>query len=110
MEFKDNRAVPRYSFIVDIELIDLESKVQIKARTKKLSLFGCGIDTLKPFPKGTNVGIKLSHGNEHILAKARVIYSSQELGMGVAFVGIGAEYERILDGWIVQSSTTNREN
>jgi|ERR1700722_5789097 hypothetical protein len=110
MESKDIRAAPRYPFTVEIELIDLDTGIQIKARTKDLSLFGCGIDTLKPFPKGTNVGIKLTHGDEHILAKARVVYGSPELGMGVAFLGIEAEYERILDGWIVQLSTVNRTN
>jgi hypothetical protein len=110
VDSNDSRALPRYPFAVDIEVIDLESRDQIKARTKNVSLFGCGIDTLKIFPKGTNVGIKLSYGNEHILAKARVVYSSQELGMGVAFLGIGPEYERILDGWILQLNTTNRAN
>jgi|ERR1700722_11397225 hypothetical protein len=104
------RCVPRYPFIVDIELIDMQSGITIKARTKNLSLFGCGVDTLEAFPRATNVGIKLSHGDEYILAKARVVYSSKELGMGVAFLGIEAEYERILDGWIVQLSTVNRAN
>jgi hypothetical protein len=110
VDSNDSRAAPRYPFVVDIEVIDLESRDQIKARTKNVSLFGCGIDTLKIFPKGTDVGIKLSYGNEHILAKARVIYSGQDLGMGVAFVGIEAEYERILEGWIVELSTVNLAN
>jgi len=55
MDSNDSRAAPRYRFVVDIEVIDLESREQIKAQTNNLSLFGCGIDTLKTFPKGTNV-------------------------------------------------------
>jgi hypothetical protein len=102
--------VPRYPFIVDIELIDLQSGITIRARTKVLSLFGCGIDTFEPFPKGTNVGIKLTHGDEHIFAKARVVYGSPELGMGVAFLGIEAEYKEILDGWILELSMASLVN
>lgn len=104
------RCVFRYPFIIDIELIDLQSGIKIEGLTKDLSLFGCGIETLNPFPKDTNVGIKLSHRDKYILAKARVVYGSQELGMGIAFLGIEAEYEWVLDGWIVQLSTVHRPN
>jgi hypothetical protein len=106
----DLRDVPRFRFIVDIELTDLQSGMQIKARTKDLSLFGCSIDTLKPFPEGTSVGIGLFHGGRYMLANAKVVYASPKSGMGFAFLGIEAEYERILDGWIVQLSTVNRPN
>jgi hypothetical protein len=104
------RRAPRFLFIVELELIDLLSGITIKGRTKDLSLYGCSLNTLKPYKRGTNVGIKLVYGNKHILAYARVVYGSPELGMGVAFLGIEAEYERILEGWIVQLSTVNRMN
>jgi hypothetical protein len=110
VESNDRRGVPRYPFIVNIEVTDFQSGTQIKARTRNLSLFGCGIDTLKSFPTGTKVKVELSHGDEYMMAEARVAYASTTSGMGVVFFDIAAEYERILDRWIVQLSTTNRTN
>jgi hypothetical protein len=39
----------RYSFIASIELFDLQSETQTKEQTSDLSLFGCHVDTVKPF-------------------------------------------------------------
>jgi hypothetical protein len=55
------RRTPRYCFVVDVEMTDIQSGTQIRGRTKQLSLLGCGLDALKLFPKGTNVKIELSH-------------------------------------------------
>lgn len=102
MEHQQARLTPRYSFVVDIELTDVQSEIQIRAQTKELSLFGCGVDTLKLFPKGTDVRIKLSRGGADVKALARIVYATPELGMGVAFTSVEREVERILEGWIAE--------
>ena len=102
MEYECARRTRRYPFIVDIELTDVQSEIQIRAQTKELSLFGCGVDTLKLFPRGTNVRIKLSRGGADVKALARVVYASPELGMGVAFTSVEREVERILEGWVAE--------
>ena len=107
MDSNDIRGAPRYSFMVEIELTELQSGIKIKARTKNLSLFGCGIDTMQPFPRGTKVRIELSHGDKYMMADARVVYASPMSGMGVAFIGVEPKDERILDGWLVQLRGSN---
>ncbi|MFI5450271.1 MAG: PilZ domain-containing protein [Candidatus Bathyarchaeia archaeon] len=102
MEYESVRRTPRYSLIVDIEITDVLLEIQIRARTKMLSTFGCGVDTLKLFPKGTSVRIKLSHQGAEVRALARVVYSSSDLGMGVAFTSVEREDERILEWWITE--------
>src|SRR5216683_8111118 len=102
MEYEDTRLAPRYSFVVDIEVTDLESETQIRDRAKDLSLFGCGVNTSKPFPKGTRVRIKLCHGGQVVAALARVVYARPELDMGVVFTSVEREDERILEGWIAE--------
>ena len=102
MEYEFARRAPRYSFVVDIEMTDVQSENRIKARTKMLSLFGCGVDTLRLFPRGTSVRIKLSHRGAEVKALARVVYSSSDLGMGVAFTSFEREDQRILGWWIAE--------
>jgi len=102
VEYESVRRTPRYSLIVDIEIIDIKLEIQITARTKMLSLYGCGVDALKLFPKGTRVRIKLSHRGAEVIALARIVYSNSDLGMGIAFTSVEQEDERILEWWIVE--------
>jgi hypothetical protein len=61
VEYEIARRVPRYSFVADVAVIDIERKVQMNARTNTVGLFGCGIVTSNPFAQGTGVRIRLSH-------------------------------------------------
>ena len=100
MEYESVRRTPRYPLIVDIEVTDMQLESQIRARTKMLSQFGCGVDTAERFPKGTPVRIKLSHQGAEVRALARVVYSSSDHGMGVVFTSVEREDERTLELWI----------
>jgi hypothetical protein len=102
VEYEQARRTPRYSFVVDIEMTDVQSEIRIRARTKMLSLFGCGVDTMKLFPKGTSVRIKLSHQGTDVKALAKVVYSQTELGMGLAFTSVEREDELILERWVAE--------
>jgi len=96
------RRTPRYSLAVDVEMIDERLVTQFKGRTKTLSMFGCGIESSRQFPKGTSVRIKLSHQGQEIRALARVIYSSPDLGMGFAFTNLDEESNQVLMWWIAE--------
>jgi hypothetical protein len=102
VDYEFARRTLRYSFVIDVELTDVQSGIQIKARTKQLSLFGCGVDALRLFPKGTNVRIRLFHSGADVNALARVVYANPKLGMGMAFTKVDRENERILEWWITE--------
>ena len=106
VEYECPRRTPRYSLAVDIEMTDIKLEIQIGARTKMLSMFGCGVDTSMLFAQGTSIRIKLSHKGEKVMALARVVYSSSALGMGVAFTRVEREDERILEWWIAEFLST----
>jgi hypothetical protein len=76
--------------------------MQIRARTKMLSVFGCGVESSELFLQGTRVMIKLSHHGAVVRAVARVVYSNSDLGMGFAFTSVEREYQRILELWIAE--------
>jgi hypothetical protein len=105
VEINNIRLVPRYSFIDDIELTDLGSGILIKGQTKDLSLFGCSVVSSSLFSTGTDVMINISHEGANVKAFAKVISSSQDCGMGIEFIDIESDDERILDGWIADLLT-----
>jgi PilZ domain-containing protein len=102
VEYDSTRRTPRYSLVVDIEVTDVQSEIQINGRTKELSLSGCGVDTLRLLPKGTSVRIRMSHRGAEVKAFARVVFSSADLGIGLAFTNIDGEDEYILEWWLAE--------
>ena len=102
METNDVRRTPRYSLAVDIEMTNVISGIRIEARTKMLSVAGCGVDALKLFPQGTSVRVRLSYQGKEATALARVVYARPDLGMGLAFTTLERKDERILETWIAE--------
>jgi hypothetical protein len=100
LEFKNTRRAPRYSIEVDVEVTDLQSGMRIREKTKDLSLFGCGIDTSVVLPRSRKVRIEIVHEGEKMLALGRVVYARPDIGMGVAFISVEPEDQRILEKWI----------
>ena len=78
----------------------MQSEKHISGHTKDLSLFGCFVETVTPFPDGTKVRLRMSRGETHIVAQGRVTYSRPNSGMGIAFVLIEPSSLPVLDGWL----------
>src|SRR6267154_446450 len=53
----ERREAPRRPFTASAEETDLASGARLSARVFELSLKGCYLDTLNPFPKGTQFGL-----------------------------------------------------
>ena len=100
MEPRCTRRVPRHLIVIDVEVIDLESGIQIRERTKDLSLYGCGVSTATPFPAGTKVMLKMAYGPEKITAFGKVIYGRPDIGMGIVFTTVAPEDHKIIEEWI----------
>jgi len=50
--YLEKRRSPRYSFIASAELIEEKADVRIASRVSELSLHGCYLDMMNPFPRG----------------------------------------------------------
>jgi hypothetical protein len=103
----DSRRRPRYSFVADIEVSELQSEIQIRDRTKALSMCGGGVDTENLFPKGTKVRIKIAHGGSTFEAFGRVAYARPTLGMGIVFTSVEPESDQVLKGWLANYGEIN---
>ncbi len=90
----------RYPFAASIELTDVRSERLLTARTMNLSLFGCYVHTTDPFPVGTKVSLRITHGGTSLAALGKVVHSKPNSGMGVAFTAIEPPSQAILEKWL----------
>ncbi len=100
----DRRGVPRYSFIASAEETELDSGARISARVSDLSLKGCYLDTLNPFPKGTQIRVVVFHGDATFTALATVIYPQPHMGMGIEFSAVEPDQLQVLQKWLEELS------
>jgi PilZ domain len=103
MSEEQRRRTPRYAFIASAELLEPQTDVRIATRVSELSLYGCYMDMLNPFPVDTPVLVKISAGDAVFQTKARVIYAHPNFGAGVGFLDPAPQYLEILRGWITEA-------
>jgi hypothetical protein len=97
---KEQRRTPRYTFIASAELIEEKTDVRIATRVSELSLNGCYLDMMNPFPQETQVLVKIFAGDESFQAKSKIIYVQPNLGAGVVFLEIEPQPLAVLQGWL----------
>lgn len=98
--YQERRRGPRYPFIASAELIEQQADVRIATRVSELSMHGCYLDMMNPFPTGTLVLVKISAGDAFFQAKGKVIYSQMNMGAGVSFQGIEPASQQVLERWL----------
>jgi PilZ domain len=101
---RDRRVCPRYTFTAEAEALDEHSRARMSARTSDISRGGCYVDTFCPFPRNTNVRLRIRRDKESLVAQARVVYSKLGMGMGLSFTALEAENRQILEAWIGELS------
>ena len=90
----------RYPFAAGIELIDLQSEAEMQGQTRDLSLFGCSVNTVKPWKVGTRVRVRILHKGVVFVALGRVANTRANAGMGVIFTTIEAKNQMSLEKWV----------
>ena len=100
IDYKEKRRSPRYSFIASAELIEEKADVRIASRVSELSLHGCYLDMMNPFPTGTLVLVKIAAGDAFFEAKSKIVYSQMNMGAGVGFLEVAAPSQEVLERWL----------
>src|SRR6266852_1688128 len=106
IEYPEKRRSPRYSFIASAELIEEKAEVRIASRVSELSLHGCYLDMMNPFPMGTMVLVKIAAGDAFFEARSKIIYSQPNMGAGVGFLQIAPGSQAALESKIMSSAGT----
>jgi PilZ domain len=97
---REQRRTPRYTFIASAELIEQKTDVRIATRVSELSLHGCYLDMMNPFPQETLVLVKIFAGEDFFHAKAKIIYVQPNLGCGVVFLEVEPQPLAVLGRWL----------
>jgi PilZ domain len=97
---REQRRTPRYTFIASAELIEQKTEVRIATRVSELSLHGCYLDMMNPFPPDTLVLVKIYAGEDFFQAKAKIVYVQPNLGAGVSFLEVEPQALAVLQRWL----------
>ena len=97
---QERRRTPRFSFIAHAELREDASQMRVVTRVNELSQYGCYLDMMNPFPPGTMVTLRIVAGEEMFETRGKIIYSTPNIGAGVAFLDVAPKYLPILRHWL----------
>ena len=103
---QERRRTPRFSFIAHAELREDASQVRVVSRVSELSLNGCYLDMMNPFPAGTMVTLRITAGEETFEAHAKIIYSTPNMGAGAAFLDVDPKHQSLLKRWLDSAGGT----
>ena len=101
---QERRRTPRYIFIASAELYEERTDVRVASRVSELSLHGCYLDMMNPFPMGTLVLLKIFAGDLTFQSKAKIIYATPNVGAGVVFLDVEPKYEFVLKRWLEEAA------
>ena len=83
------------------ELLEEKSEVRVASRVSELSLHGCYLDMMNPFPANTAILLKIwTDENSVFQTKGSIIYSQPNMGAGVRFVDPDEKSLAVLQHWL----------
>ena len=77
--------------------------MRIATRVSELSIQGCYLDMLNPFPEDTVALVKISVGKSVFETKVRVVYAHSNLGVGLVFLDPDTKNVEVLKSWIEEA-------
>jgi len=86
----ERRKHPRFTVSVPVEVHAEGSDTPIRCTTSDLSLGGCYIESMYPFPVGAILDLRLQLENT-LIVEARVVTSYPQVGNGMEFIKILSE-------------------
>ena len=99
----ERRRAPRHFFSAEAELTEPESEQRVTSRVGDLSLYGCYLDMMNPFPTDTRLRLKIRAGDEVFESDSRIAYAIPNVGAGATFVDVDAKDEALLQRWLGQA-------
>jgi PilZ domain len=107
---QEKRRTPRYIFFAAAELLEEKSEVRVASRVSELSLYGCYLDMMNPFPVDTSILLKIWTEESSVFqTKARIIYAQPNMGAGVQFGDVEPKSLALLQQWLAEAAKeTNR--
>lgn len=83
--------------------------MRIASRVSELSMNGCYLDMMNPFPTGTLVLVKISAGEAYFEAKAKIVYSQPNMGAGVSYLHVEPDSQASLERWLSEAEKNHKQ-
>jgi PilZ domain len=99
----ERRRAPRYPFIARAEIIDEKENARTSSRVSDLSVHGCYVEMMNPFPEGTTVVIEIYTETESLEAHGTVARIEPKRGMGLSFDELAPSFAGVLNKWVDQA-------
>lgn len=96
----ERRITARSAFVARAEVRDMREGSRIKARTSDLSMLGCYIDTLNPFPIGAVVHVRIERDEQLLDMLATVSSRHLGSGMGLVFEDMTPAQREVVTNWL----------
>ena len=93
---QERRRFPRYSCVETVKVRKVGSDVPLWGKLTDISLGGCYIEMMSPFPTETAVTMALKVGQFEFRVDGLVAVMHPAMGMGITFTEIGAEDKKLL--------------
>jgi len=104
---RERRRSPRYVFFAAAELLAEKSDVRLASRVSELSLHGCYLDMMNPFPVDTPILLKIWTEESTVFqSKSVIIYAQPNMGAGVKFVEVEPKSLTVLQHWLEEAAKT----
>jgi PilZ domain len=87
------RRRPRHRILINIELRDEQATSPLRVTATDISGNGCYVESMHPFPAGTNLKAQFLVGIERLTTSAVVRTCDQGLGMGIEFMTLTTEQQ-----------------
>ena len=91
----ERRKNPRFKVSVPVEIHTETSTAPLRCATSDLSLDGCYVESMYPFPAGTCLDLKLEAGGTLVIS-ARVVTCDPQFGNGIQFLRMLPEDSAVL--------------
>ncbi len=106
----DRREYARLKLNVPVEIQTDQSGGPIRGATADLSLGGCYIESIFPFPIGTKLNLQLSLAETSILIDATVVTSDPQVGNGINFIKMLPEDREALKAFLETAQQASKES
>jgi hypothetical protein len=87
------RRRPRHRVLINVELWYEQTRSPLRVTATDISGNGCYVESMRPFPAGSNLKAQLSMGTEKLTTSAVVRTCDQCLGMGIEFMTLTTEQQ-----------------
>lgn len=94
--------MPRYVFVATTELTDPSNESKLSGTVTEISRNGCFVDTVNALPVGTLLNVRITCDQGAFVAKGKINYVQEQIGMGVVFLDPPKDQTEVLDAWLAK--------